>query len=177
MAKGNKFTGGGNHKMNTAMRQVQAMQEEMARVQQEIEEKVIETSAGGGKVKVEMRGTKEITKITIAPEIVDPEDTEMLEDGGFKKIEGTETLYPADNVMISISQGPANRLMNSTEGLKANDRGLIATDEVGRTSVPGLFASGDVVKGARTVVEAVKYSKIVAEAMDEYMQSLPKDEE
>ena len=104
-------------------------------------------------------------------------DTEMLEDGGFQKVEGTEKLYPADNVMISISQGPANRLMSSTEGLKANDRGLIATDETGHTSVPGLFASGDVVKGARTVVEAVKYSKIVAEAMDEYMQNLPKDNE
>lgn len=104
-------------------------------------------------------------------------DTEMLEDGGFKQIEGTEKLYPADNVMISISQGPANKLMNTTDGLKANDRGLIATDETGHTSLPGVFASGDVVKGARTVVEAVKYSKIVAEAMDEYMQSLPKDGE
>ena len=103
-------------------------------------------------------------------------DTEMLEDGGFQKVEGTEKLYPADNVMVSISQGPANKLMNTTEGLKANDRGLIATDETGRTSLPGVFASGDVVKGARTVVEAVKYSKVVAEAMDEYMQSLPKDE-
>ncbi len=104
-------------------------------------------------------------------------DTEMLEDGGFKKVEGTEKLYPADNVMVSISQGPANKLMNTTEGLKANDRGLIATDDFGHTSLPGVFASGDVVKGARTVVEAVKYSKIVAEAMDEYMQSLPKDAE
>ena len=80
MAKGNKFTGGGNHKMNTAMRQVQMMQEEMQRVQEEIEAKEIETSAGGGKVKVKMLGTKEITKITITPEIVDPDDTEMLED-------------------------------------------------------------------------------------------------
>ena len=104
-------------------------------------------------------------------------DTEMLEDGGFKKVDGTEKLYPADNVMISISQGPANKLMNTTEGLKANDRGLIATDDTGHTSLPGVFASGDVVKGARTVVEAVKYSKIVAEAMDEYMQNLPKDNE
>ncbi len=103
-------------------------------------------------------------------------DTEMLEAGGFKKVEGTEKLYPADNVMVSISQGPANKLMNTTEGLKANERGLIATDDTGHTSLPGVFASGDVVKGARTVVEAVKYSKIVAEAMDEYMQSLPKDE-
>ena len=48
--------------------------------------------------------------------------------------------------------------------------------EEGHTSVPGIFASGDVVKGARTVVEAVAYSKIVAEAMDRYMQSLPKEE-
>ncbi len=41
---------------------------------------------------------------------------------------------------------------------------------------PGIFASGDVVNGARTVVEAVAHSKIVAESMHEYMQSLPKDE-
>ena len=40
----------------------------------------------------------------------------------------------------------------------------------------GIFASGDVVNGARTVVEAVAHSKIVAESMHEYMQSLPKDE-
>lgn len=103
-------------------------------------------------------------------------DTIVNEDGSIEKVEGTETLYPADNVMVSISQGPANKLMNTTEGLKANDRGLIATDDTGHTSLAGVFASGDVVKGARTVVEAVKYSKIVAEAMDEYMQSLPKED-
>ena len=80
MAKGNKFTGGGNHKMNTVIKQAQMMQEEMNRVQSELEEKTIETSAGGGKVKVEMKGTKEITAIKIAPEIVDPDDVEMLED-------------------------------------------------------------------------------------------------
>ena len=63
-------------------------------------------------------------------------------------------------------------LVNTTKGLEANARGLIATDEEGHTSVPGIFASGDVVKGARTVVEAVAYSKVVAEAMDKYMQGL-----
>lgn len=94
------------------------------------------------------------------------------EEGRMVPVEGTETLYPADSVIVSISQGPANKLMNTTKGLKANDRGLIATDEQGHTSIPGVFASGDVVKGARTVVEAVKYSKIVAEAMDNYMQNL-----
>ena len=99
-------------------------------------------------------------------------DTEIQEDGSIKKIEGTEKLYPADNVMVSISQGPASKLVNTTKGLEANARGLIATDEEGHTSIPGVFASGDVVKGARTVVEAVKYSKVVAEAMDRYMQGL-----
>lgn len=94
------------------------------------------------------------------------------EEGRMVPVAGTETLYPANSVIVSISQGPANKLMNTTKGLKANDRGLIATDDEGHTSLPGVFASGDVVKGARTVVEAVKYSKIVAEAMDRYMQTL-----
>ncbi len=98
-------------------------------------------------------------------------DTVVGEDGKITKVDGTETLYPADNVIVSISQGPASKLVNTTKGLEANDRGLIATDDEGHTSIPGVFASGDVVKGARTVVEAVKYSKIVAEAMDEYMQN------
>lgn len=80
MAQGNKFTGGGNHKMNTMLKQAQMMQEEMSRVQGELEEKTVEATAGGGKVKVVMKGTKEITALQIAPEIVDPEDTEMLED-------------------------------------------------------------------------------------------------
>ncbi len=80
MAQGNKFTGGGNHKMNTVIKQAQMMQEEMNRVQEELEEKTIETTAGGGKVKVEMKGTKEITSLKIDPEIIDPDDPEMLED-------------------------------------------------------------------------------------------------
>ena len=97
-------------------------------------------------------------------------DCQENEEGRIVPIEGTEALYPADSVIVSISQGPASRLVNTTKGLEANARGLIATDEEGHTSLPGVFASGDVVKGARTVVEAVKYSKIVAEAMDRYIQ-------
>ena len=98
------------------------------------------------------------------------------EDGSFEVLEGTEQLYPSDSVIISISQGPQSRLVNTTEGLKANARGLLDADETGHTSRPGIFASGDVVNGARTVVEAVAHSKIVAESMHQYMQSLPKDE-
>ena len=98
------------------------------------------------------------------------------EDGSFTEIEGSEKLYPADSVIISISQGPRNRIVSTTKGLEANARGLLVADDHGRTTRPGIFASGDVVKGARTVVEAVAFSKKVAEAMDEYMQSLHKEE-
>ena len=97
------------------------------------------------------------------------------EDGTFTDVEGTEKLYEADSTIISISQGPQNRIVNTTEGLKSTARGLLDADETGHTSRPGIFASGDVVNGASTVVEAVAHSKIVAESMHEYMQSLPKD--
>lgn len=81
----------------------------------------------------------------------------------------------ADSVIISISQGPKSKLVNTTEGLKATKNGLLQTDENGETTVDGIFASGDVVLGAKTVVEAVAYSKIVADAMDRYMQSKDKE--
>lgn len=83
--------------------------------------------------------------------------------------EEREQVY-ADSTIISISQGPKSKLVNTTEGLKATNNGLLMTDEKGQTTIPGIFASGDVVLGARTVVEAVAYSKVVAQAMDEYMQ-------
>ncbi len=104
-------------------------------------------------------------------------DVEEKEDGSVEQIPGTEQLYPADSVIVSISQGPMNRIVADTEGLEANRRGLLVTDECGHTSRPGIFASGDVVNGARTVVEAVAHSKKVAEAMDEYMQSLREETE
>ncbi len=93
------------------------------------------------------------------------------EDGSFTEAEGSDTLYPTDSVIISISQGPQNAIVNTTTGLNASPRGLLLADECGRTSRPGIFASGDVVNGARTVVEAVAYSKKVAEAMHAYIQS------
>ena len=99
------------------------------------------------------------------------------EDGTFTDVEGTDKLYESDSVIISISQGPQNRLVNTTDGLKTNNKGLLEADDTGHTSRPGIFASGDVVNGARTVVEAVAHSKIVAESMHQYMQSLPKDED
>ena len=74
--------------------------------------------------------------------------------------------------MIAASQGPKDKIVNTTTGLAVTDRGLLAADEDGRTSRPGIFGSGDVVSGARTVVEAVRHSKDVARAMDEYLQTV-----
>ena len=102
-------------------------------------------------------------------------DLNEAEDGTLTEIPGTEKLYPSDSVIVSISQGPCTTITEDEKELKTNERGLFVTDEVGRTNVPGIFASGDAVKGARTVVEAVAYSKKVAEAMHEYMQTLPVD--
>ena len=102
-------------------------------------------------------------------------DLNEAENGTLTELPGTEKLYPADSVIVSISQGPCTTITDSTKDLKTTPRGLFETDEVGRTSIPGIFASGDAVKGARTVVEAVAYSKNVAEAMHEYMQTLPPD--
>ena len=50
-----------------------------------------------------------------------------------------DTLHTADSVIISISQGPQSRLVNTTEGLKANARGLLAADEKGYTSRPNVI--------------------------------------
>ena len=100
-------------------------------------------------------------------------DLNEAEDGTLTDIPGTEELYPSDSVIVSISQGPCTTITESEHDLKTNERGLFVTDELGHTSMPGVFASGDAVKGARTVVEAVAYSKKVAEAMHEYMQTLP----
>ncbi|MBQ3157808.1 MAG: NAD(P)-dependent oxidoreductase [Clostridia bacterium] len=93
------------------------------------------------------------------------------EDGTLEEIEGSDTLVPADSVIISISQGPQNTITRTTSGLNASARGLLIADENGCTSRPGVFASGDAVNGAKTVVEAVAHSKKVAEAMHAYIQS------
>ena len=104
-------------------------------------------------------------------------DMEEDEEGNLTEVPGSDKCYPSDSVIISISQGPRNRIVSTTEGLKANEQGLLVADETGHTSRPGIFASGDVVNGARTVVEAVAHSKNVAESMHQYMQSLPKEDE
>ena len=70
--------GGGN--MGNMMKQVQKMQQDMERLQSELEEKEVEATAGGGAVKVVATGKKIIKSIKIDPEVIDEDDIEMLED-------------------------------------------------------------------------------------------------
>jgi hypothetical protein len=62
------------------MRQVQKLQEEMLKAQEALSEETITATAGGGAITVVMTGQQEIQSISIAPEVVDPDDVEMLED-------------------------------------------------------------------------------------------------
>lgn len=81
-----------------------------------------------------------------------------------------EHFVPADSIIIAISQVPQDRIVTHEKDLKLTDKGNLATDEKGETSLPGVFASGDVVTGAKTVVAAVAVSKQIAEDMDRYMR-------
>lgn len=85
---------------------------------------------------------------------------------------GSEGILKVDSVIIAIGQGPRSIIVSNTKGIAVNDLGLVTTDEFGRTKREGVFASGDVVTGAKTVVEAVRVSKKVAQAIDEYAGSL-----
>lgn len=66
--------------MQPNMKMIQQMQNRMMKIQEELEEAVVEGSAGGGVVKVEVSGQREMKSIKIDPSAVDPEDVEMLED-------------------------------------------------------------------------------------------------
>jgi DNA-binding YbaB/EbfC family protein len=66
--------------INQMMRQVQKMQADMAAAQEALANETVEASAGGGMVTATVTGTGELRKVTIAPEVVDPDDVEMLED-------------------------------------------------------------------------------------------------
>lgn len=79
MAKGGYGNFGGMN-MNNLMKQAQKMQKQMAETQEALAEKTIDVTSGGGAVKIVITGKKEIKEIKINPEVVDPEDVEMLED-------------------------------------------------------------------------------------------------
>ena len=81
MAKGGFPRGmGGGANMNQMLKQAQKMQEQMLKMQEEMEAKTYEATAGGGAVKGTVDGKRELLDVTISPEVVDPDDVEMLQD-------------------------------------------------------------------------------------------------
>ena len=81
MARRGGFPGGGMPgNMGNLMKQAQKMQRQMEEAQKELEEKEVTAAAGGGAVEVTVSGKKEITKVKLSEEVVDPDDIEMLED-------------------------------------------------------------------------------------------------
>ncbi len=85
---------------------------------------------------------------------------------------GEEGLLEADSILVAISQNPKDNIVQTAKQIEVDGKGLVVTDECGRTTMEGVFASGDVVTGARTVVEAVAFSKRVAVAIEEYIDTL-----
>lgn len=103
-----------NKNMSNVVKQAQKMQEEMEKVQAELEDKTVEATAGGGMVTVTANGKKEIVSLKINPEAVDPEDVETLED--LVTVAVNDAIKQADEMMA--------------EGMSAITGGL---------SIPGLF--------------------------------------
>ena len=82
----------------------------------------------------------------------------------------SEQFYKCDSVVVAISQGPRSNIVSANRDLEINEKGLIVTNTDGSTTKRGVFSGGDVVTGAKTVVEAVRMSKIIAEKIDEYLK-------
>ncbi|QEK13413.1 YbaB/EbfC family nucleoid-associated protein [Crassaminicella thermophila] len=100
--------------MNNMLKQVQKMQKQMEKMQAELEEKEVEASAGGGAVSVKVNGKKELLDVKIQPEVVDPDDIEMLQD-----------------LIIAA----VNEAMRKAEDMMNAEMGKIT----GGINVPGLF--------------------------------------
>ena len=106
--------GGGPQNMQAMMRQAQKMQEQMEQVQAELEAREYEIASGGGAVRLKINGKKEITSLTISPDIVDPVDIETLSD----------VLTAAFNEAVKKVESTANEEMGKITG---------------NLSVPGIF--------------------------------------
>jgi nucleoid-associated protein EbfC len=102
--------------MNQMMRQVQQMQEEMAKAQESLKHESVEASAGGGMVTVKVSGELEILELEIDPDAVDPEDVELLQD---------------------MVQAALNEALRSAQELAASKMGAV-TGGLGGLGLPGL---------------------------------------
>ena len=87
-------------------------------------------------------------------------------------IEGSEFVFDVDTIVIAIGQNPNPLIPQTTSDLKIGRWGTIEADEEGATSRPGVYAGGDIVTGAATVILAMGAGKVAARAMDKYLKSL-----
>ncbi|MBO5537189.1 MAG: FAD-dependent oxidoreductase [Clostridia bacterium] len=99
----------------------------------------------------------------------------LNEQGRPTGVTGEDELVRADTTIIAINQRPKDKLVNTTVGLNANERGLLIVDENNMTTRPGVFAAGDVVHGSLTVVHAVNNAKNAAAGMMRYMENNGED--
>jgi len=97
MARGGFPGMGGN--MGNLLKQAQKMQKDMAKLQEELEQKTVEATVGGGAVTVVVSGKKELKEINIKPEVVDPDDVEMLQDLIIAAV--NEAMRKADDMVSS----------------------------------------------------------------------------
>ncbi|MFI3162976.1 MAG: NAD(P)-dependent oxidoreductase [Bacillota bacterium] len=94
---------------------------------------------------------------------------EEMEDGRLKltPVENSKEFLEFDNILIAVSQSAANNIVSNTKGLETK-YGLLVTDQFASTTRPGVFATGDVVSGAKTVVLAVANAKIAVEGIERF---------
>ena len=99
------------------MKQAQKLQKQMLEIQQEIGEKTVEGSSGGGMVKVTVNGRQEIIEVKIDPEVIDPEDIELLE----------------DLVLAAV-----NNAMEKAKDMMEEEMGKLLPGNLGNINIPGL---------------------------------------
>ena len=87
-------------------------------------------------------------------------------------IEGSEFEIPTETVIMALGTSPNPLISRTTKGLETTRRGCLVADEVGATTRPGVFAGGDAVTGAATVILAMGAGRTAAKAIDEYIKSL-----
>jgi glutamate synthase (NADPH/NADH) small chain len=92
-------------------------------------------------------------------------------------IPGSEFVLPCDVVVVAIGTRPNPLLTSTCPELELNKWGNIVADENGMTSIPGVFAGGDIVRGAATVILAMGDGKRAAGAIDEWMTRQPEDQQ
>lgn len=94
--------------MNQLMRQAKKLQEDMAKAQEELKERTVEGSAGGGAVKIQMNGHREVMAVTIDPDVIDKDDVETLQD---------LVLAAIGDALTQVEELTANELGKYTRGL------------------------------------------------------------